>query len=166
MRKTALLILLGCMHTPAIWAQCWDGTSMNGPVACPPPPNVPSSPVYKGNGASLPSPTVWESRWGAIAVDEKTGHVGVIANQNSKSDAQKTALQQCINNSGINCKIVSTYSNQCIAVAEKPGGGGWNARTASEISAAENNAINTCEKYINAKCDIRYSACSLPVKIQ
>jgi hypothetical protein len=167
MRKITLLIVLGCMHTPAIWAQCWDGTSMNGPVACPPPPNVPGSPVYQGGNSPSPSlPSVWENRWGAIASDDNTGTFGVSANKNSQIEAEQSAIKVCAKGGNDSCRLYFTYHNQCAAIAQEIGGGGGDIAGAPDKNKAEKNSMQECQKHASRNCEIRYSGCSLPVRIR
>lgn len=57
---------------------------------------------------------VWETRWGAIAVDFAMGKFGV---GRTKDEAENMALDECKKEGGSGCEIDLTYYNQCGAIA-------------------------------------------------
>jgi len=102
----------------------------------------------------------WASRWGAVAIDNRTGDAGTITNQSSAHDANRIALQRC---GSRGCEIQLTYHNQCAAIAW--GTKVYNASTAATIEEASNRALLLCGKDAN-DCKIVYSECSLAERIQ
>ncbi|PPT43480.1 hypothetical protein XarjCFBP7653_00615 [Xanthomonas arboricola] len=104
----------------------------------------------------------WESRWGAIAIDDSTGSVGTSSDLKSKSDAASKAISTCALEDSKRCKLITTYSNQCIALAwpsikGKPASTGL----AQDESYAKTRAVNNCNES-GGDCKAVYSACSKP----
>ena len=59
------------------------------------------------------------SKFGAVAMNMKTGYGAGVLNKNSLSEAQKEALEQCKQgNKNAPCKVVSWVRNGCIASAK------------------------------------------------
>lgn len=129
-----------------------------------------------GGGAvpSSPRPTgEWQTRWGAIAEDSSAnqrgvaGATGVSASMKSKRDAQAAAIQQCGQLGGLKCKVVLTYNNQCVAIADpKPrsqGGNGGRSVVyrAQTMDLAQREAMRQCSDDGVGECSIFYSACSM-----
>ena len=166
MKKIILFILLSYGYVPTILAQCPPGQIMQGEQSGPgwqAPICIPSG---NSTDAAPPPPTIWKDQWGAIAHDLNIPSAGVSENEPSKPQAERDAINNCIDHGGINCHISLTYDNECAAVAQKIGGGGISSNAAPTKKVAESNAIRDCEKYTNAKCGLKYSACSLPIRIQ
>ncbi|MCS3745060.1 hypothetical protein FHY18_000590 [Xanthomonas arboricola] len=105
----------------------------------------------------------WESRWGAIAIDSLTGSVGTSFDLKSKSAAASEAISTCAVEDSKKCKLITTYSNQCIALAW-PSVKGRPASTglAKEENYAKIRAIDNCNES-GGDCKVIYSACSQPV---
>ena len=103
---------------------------------------------------------VWEDRYGAIAVDHDTGNAGVIEAQKSKRQAESIAVKNCAVKS---CKVVSSIRNGCHAVAW--GGGYSNYGNGVEEAQAITHAMKICATTSNS-CEIKYSGCSLPVRVK
>lgn len=106
--------------------------------------------------------TRWEDRWGAIATDGN-GHAGIVTDMVSKGTARKAAIAECKRRGGGRCEIGLTYYNQCAAVAT-------NAKAsfmqgASHEEEAKQIAMDRCSK-TGEQCQIYYSGCSLPVRVQ
>lgn len=104
----------------------------------------------------------WADRWGAIADDGK-GIFGIVSNMSSKRIAENSALDECKNRNGGDCKVQLTYHNQCAAVA---------ASTSATFSSgsptleeAKSRAMKRCIATGN-QCWVYYSGCSLPEQIQ
>ena len=111
-------------------------------------------------------PPQWSSRWGAIATDDSPEHgsTGASVNQPTRVSAEQAALENCHSNGGTNCKIKSTYDNECIAmVAGHPG---YDIFTDVTQDKATQGAMHSCIKEGNTNCHAYYTACSLPVRIQ
>ena len=76
------------------------------PPAQPPPPDT-----------STPSPPVPTKPWGAYAYSIDQVVYGVAAGKATPSDAARAALADCESKGGWSCGSVSTFQNQCFAVA-------------------------------------------------
>ena len=105
------------------------------------------------------------SKFGALAFDAKSGHIGGALNQNSKAEAQSAAIKQCgAGNKNIHCKVISLVRNGCVAAAS----GKLNKQTriiggAAEQGAAEQNALLNCQNAGMTECKIVMpEGCSLP----
>lgn len=115
----------------------------------------------RGSGTSRPAYTeVWEDRYGAIAVDPKSGTMGAAEGASSRRRAINEALKLC-GNSG--CVAMAHVRNGCLASA-------WGGRTgyykfAEDIQTAENKAIQACWGEFS-DCRLTYSYCSLPVRVR
>jgi len=63
-------------------------------------------------------------RWGALASGD--GKVlGFVIGTREEAEAKKLALADCVASGGKNCKVVTTFVNECVAVAAKPGKANW-----------------------------------------
>ena len=105
------------------------------------------------------------SKYGALAVNVKTGVTGGALNMNSKAEAKRAAIKQC-EQGGKNapCHVAIWVRNGCIALAE-----GITEKkseifySSNDKGKAENEALNKCNRkgYLNCKIIIP-EACSLP----
>ncbi len=113
---------------------------------------------------SPPAGPEWESRWGAIARG-KAGGWGAVTDMLSEKIAAKSALRQCkasANTKNAECKVWLTYFDQC-AVYVWGTAGGISSSAVDEQTASE-RALALCRETSN-DCEILYSACSLPKRI-
>jgi hypothetical protein len=83
----------------------------------------------------------------------------------SKSSAETLAINKCkALGGGDTCKVAMTYRNECMALAEGETIGAGLAGD-SNVNIAKATALKRCNsKYKN--CDVVYSECSMPVRIQ
>lgn len=115
----------------------------------------------------------WQTRWGAVAEDfsaaERGGatSTGVAESRRSKREAGKVAIEQCKKGGGQDCRVVASYYNQCIAIADplpkSKGGPGGASSIISAITAdvARSEALKRCGAGSGAPCTVAYSACSM-----
>jgi hypothetical protein len=97
---------------------------------------------------------------------------GYMNNQASSEKASETALDTCRKPSPNKsetarklCKVIKTYRNQCVAVAEDPQAGtpgvGW--AVADDLHTAEAQALSKCEATAGpgrrAACKVDHSNC-------
>ncbi|WP_080929765.1 DUF4189 domain-containing protein [Xanthomonas albilineans] len=110
-----------------------------------------------------PRPTgKWLKTWGALA-DDGAENVGVSSGKLSKAEAENDAIKQCESSSKYNCHVISTYENQCVAVAEPNHLGHIIRSIASGPSLDEtsNRAIADCQKKNSvSECKIGYADCT------
>lgn len=106
---------------------------------------------------------VWETQWGAIAVDFAMGKFGVGNARRTKSEAENMALDECKKEGGAGCEIDLTYYNQCGAIA-------WGASNAVTFRAetkeiASAHAVEACSEK-TTDCKIYYANCSFPARVK
>lgn len=114
-------------------------------------------------GSSAPSkPRVLASRYGAVALDMKTGAFDSSYGETSEAIAKKNALTRCKSK---NCKIFGSYKNACAAVSR----GSFGKLSTTFIQGdpqknlAESKAIEKCKSQGGMNCRIIMPAeCSLP----
>lgn len=157
--KTLVLCLLGLigLNGSAFAQSCPPGIA-HGTPGCIPPSN-PASPLYPHSEPIAPTPMIWADRWGAIATNEKTGHVGTIAGQASKRGAKKIAMQRC----GDGCKVRMVYYNQCAAIAW--GSGSYSANGAATVQEASVRALRVCGQGAD-DCKVVFTECSMAERVQ
>lgn len=60
----------------------------------------------------------WIKTWGAIATAVSTGDMGASVGRRSKQEASSEALSRCASHGARDCKVGTTYKNQCVAYAD------------------------------------------------
>lgn len=140
-----------------------------GAVGCAPIPGYGAS-ENEGREAPPPSPIGrWRTTWGAIALAESTGDVGVTVGKDSESEAKREAMTRCAEHGAKDCELDFAYENQCavIAWAWENGqgvGGAAIAQGGPSIEVATQLALPACSKMRNGgECKIVYSDCTKPV---
>lgn len=109
------------------------------------------------------------SKFGAVAMNMKTGYGAGVLNKNSLSEAKKEALAQCRQgDKNAPCKVVSWVRNGCIAAAkgkEINNPGKWKSfYVGKEKGLAESEALAQCRadpKVTNCELSLP-EGCSLP----
>ncbi|MEP6898066.1 MAG: DUF4189 domain-containing protein [Rhodanobacter sp.] len=159
-----VLLLTGVAHAEG---ECPPGMfptnppGAQGPVGCAP------IPGYNNNQRQaqpqLPSPQ-WARRWGSIATDSINGSLGTTVGQSSQREAEQSAMADCLKKGGVQCKIQTTYDNECAAMIL--GDKEFNVGTAANLDKAVQLGIKVCTDAGDTNCHVYYSACSLPVQIQ
>jgi hypothetical protein len=123
------------------------------------------APTNSGSSGGEPANpgAYWETRWGAIAVDNGVGTYGGIEGLNSKRTAQKAAIAECKKFGGKKCKISIAYYNQCGVLAS----GDTYSITARgpEINETTERAVNACSKKTQ-NCKPYYAGCSYPERVR
>jgi hypothetical protein len=174
--KSSLVGLVLGLLSMSAWAQvCGDGgqiVSNGGSLLC-----VNGSAgtrpygshTYDGVGApssggyTKPSkPRVLPSKYGAVALDFKTGNFNSAYGEDSETNAKRNALTRC---GSKNCKLIANYRNTCVAVAwgNLVKQGISRAGFGTTTSLAEQNALQVCSKQGGRNCKIMMPAeCSLP----
>ena len=105
----------------------------------------------------------WADHWGAIATDMANNSVGLASNMTSDSQATVAAIADCQSKGGLACKVEIVYGNGCTALAA--GDTGHNAKAGATVKAASQAAMKICSA-ADTHCQVYYSACSLPQRIQ
>lgn len=102
----------------------------------------------------------WMNQWGAIATDFSYHTAGASVNQLGEAEALQAAIDNCVSNGGVQCKVEITYSNQCSALVV--GVTGHNADRADTIDQAVKLGIKVCTDAGDTNCHPVYGACSRP----
>ncbi|MBS4945415.1 MAG: DUF4189 domain-containing protein, partial [Neisseria mucosa] len=134
-------------------------------------PILANDPYYNGSMNQQQTPVVVHipSKYGALALNKKTGISGGAIQMDSLSRAKKEAIKKC-ENGGKNapCTIVQWVRNGCIAAAR---GIKTNVSNnpfisffdAGKVGEAEKKAMTNCRASGASNCEIYISeACSLP----
>lgn len=159
--KCLFFILFSLTSLGAV-AQCATGVNTGGGNCVPP--DAAGMPDYRAPNAetNAPAPT-WKDSWGAIALDTVDGAKGVSTNAETKRDAVRAAMDECIASGTAHCKVELTYRNQCAAVAwgEHAYGIGNNPT----LEGASRNALNACSQE-GPGCSVVYTACSMQRRVR
>lgn len=161
----ALIISLGsAVHAegecpPGMFPTNPQGTQ--GPVGCAP---IPGYNNNQQQAQPQSPPAEWVSRWGAVATDGAKGSLGTSANAPSAKAAELAAMTDCLAKGGLRCKVDISYRNGCAAIAQ--GDGGYNVESAATVEQAAQSSMKVCSKAGRTNCQIFYTACSLPIRIQ
>lgn len=127
----------------------------NGWRACVPVPNP--------QAADAPAPRArWVNQFQAIVTDTPKGILGAGVDRTTPEEAQQAAFADCRAKGGEQCELETTLRNGCLAMAL-----GENTKVilpGDTKLKAETAAMSQCGKH-NKKCEVYYSACSLPVGI-
>ncbi|MCC4615273.1 DUF4189 domain-containing protein [Xanthomonas campestris pv. asclepiadis] len=174
MLRTLLLFLGLTLTNPAFAEQgCPAGqipAQANGSImSCGPiPPGY-----YQQQEPAAPRPSgKWLKTWGAVAVGmiDSTPRYGVPVGLPSKSDAEKAAMARCLKAGAQNCRIATTFRNQCMAIGEPQVNGVTAANGVIQFSRqsteqdANSEALRMCvDKNPSADCKVIYVACSQQV---
>ena len=127
-------------------------------------------PPQSSNGGSVQnSPKVVNinvpSKYGAWAVNLKTGIAGGALNKDSRAAAEEEAIKTC-EQGGRNapCKIGASVRNGCIAVAQGKSGKKWKAFPGiKKPGLAEAEALRKCQASGYSQCTIfATEGCSMP----
>jgi hypothetical protein len=97
--------------------------------------------------------------FGAIAYGERSRAFGYSFDQGDAARAERVALTNCRKN-GDDCKVVSSFSNACAAVAAG-GKGRFAAAEAKTRDQAETEALAACGRG-DGKCEVEVWSCSFP----
>lgn len=105
------------------------------------------------------------SKYGALALNEKVGHIAGALNKNSKSEAMRSAKAQCEQGTkGKPCKVVTWVRNGCVAAAVGTlKGKAIISKAAEKPGKAEEVALNRCRASGAKTCEIIMpEGCSIP----
>ena len=156
------LVFLICTRTASAEGSCPPGylpTNAVDFIGCAPvfgpsyPSNAPPTPPDPGPR--------WESRWGAIAIDDAKGNFGAVDGLYDKRKARKAAIKLCRSNGGQKCNIAIEYSNQCGALAW--GTDKYVAYRGPVADEVKRRGVESCSK-ITSNCQVYYVGCSFPVE--
>lgn len=102
---------------------------------------------------------------GAIAGAASTGDMGASVGRRSKREAVSEALARCATHGAKDCKIDTTYKNQCIAYADpEPGSKGIvSISVAGSREEATSRVLSYCAKNGGGQCKVLYTDCAEPI---
>lgn len=124
--------------------------------------NLPS--WQQGQRATQQSSQRWESRWGAIALDERVSAFGITEQQVSKRQAKAVAIADCKAHGGSKCVAWHYYTNQCVAMIAFDGG--YDVLYGLDKTAKESEGLAKCTSAGKSSCRVYYSGCSKPVALK
>lgn len=132
-------------------------------TGCAPAYDASSAPSNGSNMQNPPDPgPQWDSRWGAIAIDDALGKFGGVDGGHDVRKARKAAIKLCRSNGGKKCKIALEYYNQCGALAW--GADKYVAYRGPVAEEVNKLGVASCNK-LTSNCQIYYMGCSYPVRI-
>ncbi|MEI2428933.1 DUF4189 domain-containing protein [Lysobacter yananisis] len=150
--------------------------SIGSAAACPPG-TIPQQGIgwlgcapVPGTGASQspihPAREIWEDRWGAIAVDDAPNSVGIgsASGLKRKSAAERAALKSCKEKGGTRCEVKLSYYSQCAVMVW--GARGFTINGAATIEKAAEIGIEKCKGAEDPSCEVYFSDCSYPERVQ
>lgn len=106
----------------------------------------------------------WRLTWGAVAIDPKSGDIGMAVGKLSKRAAKREAMDSCRRFGAMGCKSIRTYENECVAVAWSSIPGGRAAvESGRTVDRANSVALAKCAKSSGGDCRIAYSGCTQPI---
>jgi hypothetical protein len=107
---------------------------------------------------------VWRDRYGAIYLDASKGAIGTSSKMPSRVTAEQAALNGCQAKGGINCKMEAWYGNGCVAYVVSDHS--YVAIQKPKLDDAIQEGMQKCQRSGDASCQVDYTDCSLPVRIQ
>lgn len=162
--KKLIFILCCLIGANAVASDITNGPLQQHPALC----NYGYNPNCGQNNAAPPKKIIRHvtvnvpSKYGALALNKKTGGFGGAIEMNSKAEAKKEAIKRC-ENGGKNapCKVISWVRNGCIAAAANSKNVLFTA--AEEPGQAEDVVMNKCKAAGKSDCKIVLpEACSIP----
>ena len=123
-------------------------------TALPPPTTCPDGQRLEGGGCVADAPP---AKYGAIAIGTK-GNVwyGVVWSRDSDEDAKSGAMSGCLTqarkNKSTNCRVVHSFSDQCVALAWLNPGNGWGTAVRDTKAEAESAALGQCRSANPKSC--------------
>ena len=163
--KKLLFVLLGLTSLNIYAADpVTRGALQNNPALCQYGynPNCTSSRQYQQNQPTEIVDIYVPSKYGAWAVNPKTGISGGALEMDSLAAAKKLAIKTC-ERGGQNkpCKVLAWVRNGCLAVAQAKDGTLFFGST--EPGLAEAEALRKCQKHGASQCRIiAPEGCSMP----
>jgi Domain of unknown function (DUF4189) len=160
--RLAIYLLLPCLASSVVVAMaqsCGEGYIQQGgqgTLVCVPMQQA-SSEVLRDPGPQ------WVTRWGAIAVDGEAGKFGGVDGLVNKRKAKKAAIKECRKNGGKNCKLLSSYYNQCGVMAW--GDNRYTGYTGPNLEQTIDLAVTACNKE-TTNCKPYYAGCSYPKRVR
>ena len=163
--KNLLFVLLGLTSLNIYAADpATRGALQNNPALCQYGynPNCTSSRQYQRNQPTEIVNIEVPSKYGAWAINPKTGISGGALDMDSLEAAKKLAIKTC-EEGGTNkpCKVRAWFRNACLAVAQAKDGSAFFAVTPPGMAEAE--ALRKCRKRGALQCRIVVTeGCSMP----
>ncbi len=163
-RYLLLILLLATHGMVSAEGSCPPGMFETGSrdyIACAPIPGYGQGNNDDVEDSPSPIPTVWETRWGAIATELNGGGFGAVNSFASEVAATRAAVEQCGQTASVSktkCEIQITYHNQCAVYAW--GAGRSVASHAVDIPTAAKDALAFCKNKSGSDCKIYFSGCS------
>ncbi|QCW25630.1 DUF4189 domain-containing protein [Lysobacter enzymogenes] len=164
MRIQSITLLLTTLLLPHAALSCPQGTVPQqgiGWQGCAPVPGTAPT-----SSSHVKAREIWEDRWGAIALNHSniSAGFGSSSGLRRKKQAESAALKDCRSKGIEQCQVRFTYYSQCAVIV-------WGDRTsnitgAPSIEHAREIGMKKCEQTQDTNCEVLFSQCSYPERIQ
>lgn len=98
--------------------------------------------------------------WAALAISPTTMTAGASHGQNSQSNAEQTALQNCRRNGATDCKVLTWNENSCVGLAESYSDKAYGFSTTGDRTAAAANSLAKCRSEGGKSCILVVAPCA------
>ncbi|WP_414650173.1 DUF4189 domain-containing protein [Dyella sp.] len=119
-------------------------------------------------GASSPDNAtqagVWADRYGAVATDPHLGILGTSKSMESRSLAEKAALDSCKSQGGLGCKVNAWYRNGCVAMSS--GDNAYAVKSGPDQNTATKASMDSCQSDGTTGCHVYYTDCSMSQRVR
>ncbi|HGK7302245.1 TPA: DUF4189 domain-containing protein [Stenotrophomonas maltophilia] len=105
----------------------------------------------------------WIKTWGAIALSPKSGDMGAAVGHKEKAAAVAEAQARCATYGAADCKVLTTYKNQCVAYATDTEKMKVKSGTAASKEDATRVVMAACAKSGLNDCKVLYTDCFEPI---
>jgi len=170
LKTTAFFLCLAAAFQASAEEGCPPGQipaqAGGGPASCGP---IPQGYYQQTQPAPAQPAGEWLRTWGAIAVGviDSIPRYGVPVGLPSEDAAKKEAMLRCERSGAQNCRIATTFRNQCASIGEPQINGAISPDGLIQFSRepskqeAITKALKSCqEKNPGAECKVIYTACS------
>lgn len=103
---------------------------------------------------------VFDDRFGALAIDTRTGGFSTSAGETSREAAEQSVMRRC-REEKLACESLSYVKNGCLSLAW--GGGKTRIEVGRDERISEATALRACKVQSGVECEIIKTTCSFPV---
>lgn len=104
---------------------------------------------------------LFDDRFGAIALDMKSGTFAMSSGHTTREEAEQAAFQRCRSGGGERCEMVTHARNTCQTLAW--GAGYFQVSGGASVQSSEQKTLRMCRDHIGVECEVFRTECSLPV---
>ncbi len=89
--------------------------------------------------------------------------MGASKGHKDKSAAETEAQERCAQYGATDCKVLTTYKNQCVAYATAQEGRKVRTNTGASRESATQNVLAACSMESIGQCKVLYTDCTEPL---